>query len=75
MEFTSDMTGAEFYYDWYNYDTSELLYSDSETLDSGDDNIRPALIYGDNELMPAGNYELIITLNGSIFADEIVTVG
>ena len=75
MEFTTDMTGASFYYDWYNYDTSELLYSDSETLGSGDDNIRPALTYGDNELIPAGDYELIITLNGSLFADEVVTVG
>lgn len=75
MEFTTDMTGATFYYDWYDSDTSELLYSDSETLDSGVNNIRPALIYGDNELIPAGGYELVITLNGSILADEYVVVG
>ena len=76
IDFNSDWSGTTFYYDWYNEGGVTWCYNYSETLESGSYAIFPGLTFGDNELIPADTYRLVVTLDdGSTVADVSVTVG
>ena len=76
IDFNSDWTGTTFYYDWYNVNASTWCYAYNETMESGSYAIYPGLTFGDEELIPADTYRLVVTLeDGTTVADVQVTVG
>lgn len=76
IDFNSDWSGTTFYYDWYNEGGQTWCYNYNETLESGSYAIFPGLTFGDNELIPADTYRLVVSLeDGSTVADVQVTVG
>jgi len=76
IDFNSDWTGTTFYYDWYNTDASTWCYAYNETMESGSYAIYPGLTFGDEELIPADTYRLVVSLeDGTTIADVQVTVG
>jgi len=75
IDFNSDWSGTTFYYDWYNEGGVTWCYNYSETMESGSYAMYPGLTFGDNELIPADTYRLVVSLeDGTTVADVQVTV-